>query len=111
VKKDDNLITKDDNLITQEQDRQEVIAAATLFTCVAFRGRGVFDHLTFPTLDEARAAAPSLHRDRPVGIYATAYSLKGAAERRVHVENWEPNPKPAPVRESNKSKEKRNATP
>jgi hypothetical protein len=64
-----------------ELDRH-VVEDADAFFATAFRGRGRYETVGTSTLEEARAVAPSLYRDRPVMIYA----LRDG--RQVHVENW-----------------------
>jgi hypothetical protein len=73
-----------------EADRLKVLAHATRFASVAFRGRGKYDRVESDTLEQARVAASELYFDRPVTIYAIAYNLDGASIRTAHIENWSP---------------------
>jgi hypothetical protein len=76
--------------IPDSLDLLEVIGKADRFVAVAFRGRGVYERVEAATLSQARVAARSLWRGRPVGIYAVARDVRGATLRSRHVENWEP---------------------
>lgn len=64
----------------------EVIAKATGYVVVGFRGRGQFAREQHATLDEARQGAAQLATNlrRPVAIYAILN------ERQAHIENAEP---------------------
>ena len=72
------------------EDRALVIAKATFFTAVAFRGCGQYERVQAASLPAARTAAQALYSNRPVAIYAVAHGVDGATERAVHIENWEP---------------------
>lgn len=75
---------------TDAEDLAAVVAAADHFVAAAFRGVGVWDRIQVKSLEEARAAAAVLYRNRPVAIYVVAYDHEGATERSRHVENWAP---------------------
>ena len=75
---------------TDAEDLALVLANASHYTAVAFRGRGHYDRVECPSLDAARQAAKGLYTNRPVGIYVVARNLEGATSRERHLENWEP---------------------
>jgi|HubBroStandDraft_4_1064222.scaffolds.fasta_scaffold00019_65 hypothetical protein len=62
-----------------------VLAHATHFTTVVFRGRGRYETLEHPTLDAARAAAQERLSDTPRGVMI--YAVTGIHQAHVETLN------------------------
>jgi len=68
-----------------EKKSEELLAKATGFFVLAFRGRGIWDRRDSGSLDQALLDAKELYTNRPIGIY-----VKLPDDHGEHLSNWEP---------------------